>query len=218
MKGGAKTCIGVLVMIAIISIVVSECKRGKTAPLPKIPPGYNGNMYTHDVLDSRALPLLSKNESLVVIKSGDTTITWAKQKGKWRKIYYLERKSIKDSAYSTLKIYDEDLWLYQECEMFQQGMYTGLLKEYDKKGMLVAVTDKDHPFTFTINDLIEKIKIEYNVDLTKQLTGEQWADRTSGNSGLAKYRVRINSPKGKYFMEIHGRTGSLIRGPRRIYE
>jgi hypothetical protein len=207
MKKFINGCAGIVAGLGILVFITYECKREKQPPPPKIAPEYTAPRENHERLDHHALPLL-KDRYVAVVKHGDTIITWNKWKGEWRKTYYAERKRLGNSAYSTYKVYNENLNMIQESEQFQNGMIMGWQAEYDDMGKLVKTYDADKDFNFTIDDLIKKIKEEYNVDLTKQLPEGQWAKRYRvSSSPLAKYTLMIESNGKKWHLEIDGDGG-----------
>lgn len=217
MKKFISGCAGIIAVVGIVLFIVHDCTRKPTPPPPEISADYTGPREKHEKLDKRALPFFAGRYGAIV-RYGDTTITWQKWRGQWRKIYYAERRRLGNSPYSTYKVYNEAQDMIQESEQFQEGMITGWLLDYDDKGMLIKAYNQNADFDFTIDDLIKKIKDEYDADLTKQLTNGQYAERykVSGHP-VRKYRLCINSGPNKWRLEIDGHDGHKIK-KRIIYD
>lgn len=216
MKKFINGCGGIVAVLGIVLFITYECTREKQPPPPKIAPEYTGPKEKHERLDPLALPLL-KDRYRAIVKHGDTIITWNKWMGEWRKMYYDERKRLGNSAYSTYKVYNENMDMIQESEQFQRGMIIGWQVEYDEKGKLLKTYNQDAEFDFTIGDLVKKIKDEYNADLTQQLPEGQYAERyrVSG-SRLSKYKLMIKSNGKMWRLEIDG-DGGYNRRKKQIF-
>jgi hypothetical protein len=83
--------------------------------------------------------------------------------------------------------------------------------QYNEKHQIVKEIDYETPYKFTIEDLIEKIKKEYKVDLGDKSEGSA-AGRTS-KDGVFYYEVFLRHKTGEQKMEyllIDGTTGKTV--------
>lgn len=105
----------------------------------------------------------------------------------------------------------------------------GLRKEFNENGELLKVIDNDKPFLFTWQDLITKMKTEFNIDLMdikNQIHINTYPASVSRSSQEMKYFIVIQnefipygSPEEKF--EIDATTGKLLNhsgNKRRIKE
>ncbi|PAM92815.1 hypothetical protein B4N84_22060 [Flavobacterium sp. IR1] len=103
--------------------------------------------------------------------------------------------------------------LYSEGTKFYQ-IWIGIDKAYDEVGKIIEEIDNDQFYTFSIQQLIEKIKREQDVDL-EDLTQKSIVDRRE-DTALQKpiYEVHLESKKSQdyqtdYFL-IDGITGEVL--------
>lgn len=182
-----KGCLTVILVFCVAVILISEFTRERKPA----PPPYNGPKTNYERLDRRAIGLLA-NKEYAVLKSGDTTITWEKIRNKKHKELYTERKRIGNSAYTTFKIFYGNKQIMFHSEQFQDAMYMGWTREYDKSGKLIRTYNEDEKFDFTIDDLIKMVKDKYGRDLRVQLEGREFAKRsTVSSSNVSYYTLNI---------------------------
>lgn len=83
--------------------------------------------------------------------------------------------------------------------------------QYNEKGQIIKEIDYEKPYKFSIEDLIEKIKEEYNVDLGDKREGA-FAGRREKN-GIFYYEVNLESKKEPQkidYILIDGNTGKTL--------
>ena len=84
---------------------------------------------------------------------------------------YVELVSTPNSPYQlNNSYYKTSLNLKTEGQLFY-GCPVGIYKEYDDHGNITLQTDFESGYTFTIPNLIQKIKIDYNFDLATPVYG-----------------------------------------------
>src|SRR5690606_10818410 len=122
------------------------------------------------------------------------------------------RKIIKDTNFRKLEDYDLGTGvLIKEGQSFSMAPY-GRSREYDNKGNMVKEIDWDMNFDFSIDNLIKKMKNEYQVDiLNRYLIGVSRSFRNSYD--IPYYEVNVRHPQGGeqgiyYF--IDGKNGNTI--------
>ena len=105
--------------------------------------------------------------------------------------------------------YKDTLSLKKEAEFFQ-GFAIGVHKRYDEKGELIEEIDHDLPFTFSLEDVRQKILSEFGKDIMD--AGLRFGISRSTNPA-PHYIVVIpltNLPKGESkLLKINGETGEV---------
>ncbi|MEO8236491.1 MAG: hypothetical protein ABI576_00185 [Flavobacterium sp.] len=99
----------------------------------------------------------------------------------------------------------------------------GITKEYDENGELVKETNHDLPYKFSIDDLREKIKREYNVDIVSDYRDSdptlifvnRWEGYNSDGGiykkGVPMYQIRFPIlNRGTINLEINALNGETI--------
>lgn len=93
------------------------------------------------------------------------------------------------------------------------SMLLGGAKKYDEGGKLIEEIDYDKPYKFSIKELIEKVKKEYDVDLEKKIENN-WAKRkVDQNLKKPFYEVSLGSkeiPGQQDYILIDGTTGETL--------
>jgi hypothetical protein len=90
----------------------------------------------------------------------------------------------------------------------------GIWKEYDNKGNLIKETDYDEDYKFSIDDLIKKMRIEYNYDLMnvdKTYNLNRFVDKN--NTRLPLYEVYYKDETNNQMLHsyiINGTTGEVL--------
>ena len=87
--------------------------------------------------------------------------------------------------YVIIKRYDEKsrILIYEEHQFYDFYCKIGITKEYNKMGKLIKETNEDAPYEFSVKDLIQKFKKEYNIDLEDR-------EKSSGKSNSVYDGVR----------------------------
>ncbi|MCV9929973.1 hypothetical protein OIU83_20095 [Flavobacterium sp. LS1R49] len=115
-------------------------------------------------------------------------------------------------------MYDKQtLNVVKEIESFYDCII-GFRREYDKKGKLLEEIDTDEPYKFSWKDLVEKMKMEYNIDLMDfkdQIKKSNLVSSLSRNAQAMKYCITLPcefTPHGarEQRFEIDATTGKTI--------
>ncbi|KPH14667.1 hypothetical protein [Chryseobacterium sp. ERMR1:04] len=123
---------------------------------------------------------------------------------------YAERINLNGSSLGVYKEYDMSNILIKTGDFFYQTN-VGKWKEFNEKGNLIKEIDYEKPYKFAINDLIEKIKKEYQINLEDKSEGSA-AGRTL-KDGVFYYEVFLKYKTGEQKMEyllIDGTTGKTV--------
>jgi hypothetical protein len=102
---------------------------------------------------------------------GDTLITVIENYGRYTQII----RNV-NSNFKNIKIYNKNLLLKREAGCFGEaietinwpvtGLEIGISKEYDENGNLIKEINHDKNYPFSIDMLIEKMKNDYDIDLS----------------------------------------------------
>jgi hypothetical protein len=87
-----------------------------------------------------------------------------------------------------------------------------IYKKYDETGKLIKETDWNAPYKFSIKELIEKIKKEYNIDLEDKTQGGS-VGRRGDKAGKLYYEVSLSSKENNLkrdYILIDGNTGKTV--------
>ncbi|WP_264536834.1 hypothetical protein [Flavobacterium sp. N1736] len=145
---------------------------------------------------------------------GNTVETYIKE----NKDSYQETVTYLNSPIKKRYMYDKKtLKITKEIKSFYDCII-GFRKEYNENGELVKVIDNDKPFSFSWQDLVEKMKKEFDIDLMdlkNQMHKNNNISSVSRNSQEMKYFVVIPNnfiphtcPEEKF--EIDATTGKLL--------
>lgn len=146
--------------------------------------------------------------------NGDTVETYlvANKDSYQETITYLNTPIIKRYMYDkyTLNMTKEVTSFY-DCII-------GLRKEYNEEGVLIKEINYDSPYAFSWQDLVQKMKLEYDIDLMDkldQIKNNNCVSSVSRNPQLMQYDIRIpceNTPHGilEERFEIDATTGEVI--------
>lgn len=143
---------------------------------------------------------------------GNSTETYVKE----NKDSYQETITYLNSPIKKRYMYDKKtLKITKEIKSFYDCII-GFRKEYNENGDLIKVIDNDQPFLFTWQDLVIKMKTEFDIDLMD--TNLMYKNNTSSvsrNSQEMKYLIIIPNdfmphtcPEEKF--EIDATTGKLL--------
>ncbi|MEO8236488.1 MAG: hypothetical protein ABI576_00170 [Flavobacterium sp.] len=137
-------------------------------------------------------------------------------------VIQVEEKKV-DSPYKLYKIYFKSTFNLKGIEKIFYGFPIGITKEYDKNGKLVKETNYDLPYKFSIDDLREKIKREYNVDIVLDYRDSdptlifvnRWEGYNSDGGiykkGVPMYQIRFPIlNRGTINLEINALNGETI--------
>ncbi|QYS92309.1 hypothetical protein JJC04_07370 [Flavobacterium covae] len=98
----------------------------------------------------------------------------------------------------------------------------GITLEYDETGKLIKEINNDLPYKFSVDDLREKIKKEYDVDIVSDYRDSdptliivtRWEgyhnDFGIYKKGVPMYQVKLTTKKGTINLEINAITGETI--------
>jgi len=90
---------------------------------------------------------------------------------------------------------------------------TGISKEYDENGKLIKEKNWDTPYQFSIEDLIKKFKIEYNIDIeNRKNVRNVYRAEHSKTLGIPIYHVVLKTEAENKWIEylIDGNTGKTL--------
>jgi hypothetical protein len=137
-------------------------------------------------------------------------------------VIQVEEKKV-DSPYKLYKIYFKNTLNLKGMEKTFYGFSIGITKEYNENGEVVKETNHDLPYKFSIDDLREKIKREYNVDIVSDYKDSDstlmFVNRWEGynndvgiyKKGVPMYQVRfLILNRGTINLEINALNGETI--------
>lgn len=123
--------------------------------------------------------------------------------------------------------------------------FTGIDKQYKEDGSLILETDQDKPYKFSIEDMVKKIKEEYNIDILNKKNVfrfsryessetsetpiyEIWLNTDvfekwnvyfiNGNTGETLYRMKMDRYENKIPMEEYLKSIGKFKGPSPKYD
>lgn len=127
-----------------------------------------------------------------------------------------------NSPYKTIKTYHKNSSLKSINKIFY-SFPVGTFKEYDESGKLIREVNNDTAYKFSIDDLINKIKKEYDVDIVGdykdsdkiQIMVSRWLgykeDWSIYKKNVPMYQVSIRNKEGApIVLEINALTGDTI--------
>ncbi|WET48451.1 hypothetical protein PYS58_17960 [Chryseobacterium indologenes] len=136
-------------------------------------------------------------------------------------IIQVEEKGV-NSPYLTSKIFFKN----NNLKSIGRNFYSfpiGIFKEYDESGKLIREVNNDAPYKFSIDDLINKIKKEYDVDIVgdykdsdkTKIMVSRWLgykeDWSIYKKNVPMYQVSIRDKEGApIVLEINALTGDTI--------
>lgn len=126
--------------------------------------------------------------------------------------YFIKNIIVKGSPYYTKKTYYRSNFQLKAKASYFYSIPVGISEKYDEKGNLIKKVDWDkiEKRTFSIENLVEKMKKEFNIDLLN-----------SKDLGLAfgsnHYLIIINDDMQRV-IKINAQTGELISDETSQYE
>jgi len=167
---------------------------------------YNKNEYKDWKIDPEHCSLFPCADNDKFIMKGDERINIFTDE---KRFIQVERSSI-INPYKIVKVYS---FKNKQLLNLSKDFYSSPVsyEKYDEKGKIVEVKNYNEPYKFTIEDLIEKIKKEYKVDLGDKSEGSA-AGRTS-KDGVFYYEVFLRHKTGEQKMEyllVDGTTGKTV--------
>lgn len=130
---------------------------------------------------------------------------------------YLESRKKKNELICNRFAYNKKNNLLLESGNYFHDIPIGFLKKYDEKGRLIEEINKDKNYTFSIYDLIEKIKSSHQIDLNNDT--EQNRVYRDFDKSINKYIYVITYEKDKNkalqngkskFISVDGQTGKIL--------
>ncbi|OXA90471.1 hypothetical protein [Flavobacterium hercynium] len=125
----------------------------------------------------------------------------------------IERSSV-INPYRRTYVYDKKTGILRVFVMEFYQISIGIEKTYDEKGVHLYEIDNDKPYKFSLQQLIEKVKKEYDIDLEdrrQNAVADRWLE---GDAQKPYYEVYMRSKKSpNYEMDciiIDGTTGEIL--------
>lgn len=128
---------------------------------------------------------------------------------------FIKELRLNNQNYKYYFYYDKINNLLVSESSFFYEMPIGTWNEYNKEGNLIKSKNYDQNFTFTINDLILKLKSELNIDINNNTNNqfETISVRRGYNNEINRYVYYINIPINEVsskFVMIDGKNGSIL--------
>ena len=95
----------------------------------------------------------------------------------------------------------------------------GYQTEYDENGQIISKVNNEEGFIFTIDQLIDKVKRDFNVDITTPMKGLLFRKSIAGDPPL--YHLYIPTYEGseeKRLLLFDGNTGKVIKDQIGFFE
>ncbi len=133
------------------------------------------------------------------------------------------REKDKNTPYKLYKYYSAKTNNLLVSGFLYDDIHLGLWKEYDEDGNLIKETDEDKDFQFTLNDLINKMKLKYNIDILDKKNVRSASRYESDKLHKLVYEIQINKHSENKRDDVErfifdGTTGKLIERAPLIYE
>jgi len=130
---------------------------------------------------------------------------------------YYEYRCFPDSPYKFYSDYDDKGNIIEYIKSFST-FHVGIGLHYDSIGNIVKEEDFDLPYKFSLEDLIDKMKEEYDVDLLSKKTGSVNRFLEQEHLGIPVYIVncRITDTPFKHVYIINGTTGEMLYTTKRL--
>nr|WP_294781830.1 hypothetical protein [uncultured Flavobacterium sp.] len=152
-----------------------------------------------------------KNKKIQIIENDSIIELWDNGSN------YLESKKKTNEMICNKFAYNKQNNLLIESATYFHDIPIGILKKYDDKGRLIEQINKDKNYTFSIYDLIKKIKSTHQIDLNNDKEQNR-VDRDFDKS-IKKYIYVITYEKDKNkafqngkakYISIDGQTGKVL--------
>ena len=122
------------------------------------------------------------------------------------KDYYLEHIIKKDTPLKKNKAYYFSGSIKFEANLYYDCLI-GITKYYDESGKLIKEVDEDAPYKFSLEDVIKKVKTEYNIDLTKPRPRMNMSRAT--HYGASFGYEEGGDPRSREMIYLDGNTGKV---------
>ncbi|UFH35062.1 hypothetical protein [Flavobacterium acetivorans] len=149
----------------------------------------------------------TENEKIQFIKN-DTFIE-LKDQGET----YFESKRKSSESISNFIIYDKKNNLMIKSGTYFYNSPIGIYRKYNEKGEILEEINKDEGFSFSVYDLIEKIKLTHNVNLNDGKLDRSVHRGVDNKSGKLIHEINydINVNKGDFkYIKIDAKTGEIL--------
>lgn len=124
---------------------------------------------------------------------------------------YREQIKKKDSPYTVYRAYDKKTRKYIGGGAYFYSFPVGNWYTYDTKGNLIGETnedDKQH-FPFTVENLINKFRKDYEVDMSDTRKVRNVSKNVIDRSSYIIH-LYVNSPEDYAIYEVDGKTGAVL--------
>ena len=122
--------------------------------------------------------------------------------------YYLDERHYPNSAYTYTCMYNARGYITLSLTRFYD-MIIGKTIYYDTSGNTSREIDEDAPYLFSIDDLILKMKREYNIDIENQ--EKIWLVSRYPDNNNVFYEVSVKAPYSKIIVYlINGTNGKTL--------
>jgi hypothetical protein len=123
------------------------------------------------------------------------------------------QENIKDSPFKSQKLFSKKTHILTREQTQFYNFCIGITKIYDENGKLTRTINCDEKYSFTINQLIEKLKKDYKIDFSNRKGNGRRIERNYIN-GKDCYNVIINlgtsAKSGTKNIIIDGNNGEVI--------
>lgn len=123
------------------------------------------------------------------------------------------QENIKDSPFKSQKLYSKKTLILTKVQTQFYNFCIGITKIYDENGKLTKIINCDEKYSFTIKQLIEKLKNDYEIDFSTRKGSGREIERNYIN-GKDCYNVIINlgtsAKSGTKNIVIDGNNGKVI--------
>jgi hypothetical protein len=126
--------------------------------------------------------------------------------------YYVERRQKNNEALKKVFVYDKNTHLLLSTGTHLNELPIGLHKNYNEKGELIREINFDENFTFSVYDLIAKIKITHKIDLNDEkenISIRRNIDKETGKHIYVIYYDKSDNGSYKY-ITVDGATGQIL--------
>ncbi len=153
----------------------------------------------------------NKSENEYIIYNENDTITKLYETDD----YYMRELSLNGKNFKYKYCYNKKNGSLISEFSFFYNMPIGTWKEYDENGKIIKLKNYDENFTFTIDDLVLKLRTELKIDLNSNENNqfESISINREYNKKTNKYFYNIDIPShnGKYrFIKIDGISGKIL--------
>lgn len=123
---------------------------------------------------------------------------------------YIEERNYPNSPYKLTCAYDSEGNIVQSVRTFYRVYYEDVALDYDKNGNVISKTEMDIPCEFSVLELIEKMKQEYEIDLLDKANNEVSRYPENEFLNISVYEVYHVSVTHKDVYLIDGNLGKTL--------